>query len=195
MKCGVIAVLSVLLLADAGRADIIEWQDAHGVRHFTNRKAEMPAATVRVVVSESAPSPSAPCSQAPAAAPEEPRQAQVVYDYSAAADAYVEGLERGLALGAGAGGAVQINGPLAIANAYRAPLRPAPVYSPWITTSFDRGRSRHRTLRMRLQDQFQQDRDGRSIHRGRLPVGNGVVLGPLLSRRAQRVPCPTRVSF
>jgi len=54
-------------------------------------------------------------------------------------------------------------------------------YGPAISTSFDRGRSRHRTVRMRLQEQFQYDRDGPYVYRPRR-----IPLGPVFSATLPR---------
>ena len=191
-----------ILLAWSGTAtaDIIEWQDSDGVRHYTNLKGEVPkeeASTARVVVDElarqSTPSEAA---AAPPALPAEPRrEAAVVYDRSEMSEAYLRGLERGLATagviaGGGGGGGVQINGPLAIAKGGS----PAPYYDyyypghlPFVTTSFDRGRSRHLTLRLLLQDQFAIDRAAPFVFEERLvpPFGApplSVDLNPFLPR-------------
>lgn len=48
----------------------------------------------------------------------------------------------------------------------------SPYYGPAVSTSFDRGRSRHRTVRMSLQEQFQYDRDGPYVYLPRrVPLG------------------------
>lgn len=192
----------VILLAWSGMAtaDIIEWQDSDGVRHYTNLKGEVPkeeASTARVVVDELARQ-STPIEAAavPPALPAEPRrEAAVVYDRSELSEAYLRGLERGLATagviaGGGGGGGVQINGPLAIAKGGS----PAPYYDyyypgylPLVTTSFDRGRSRHLTLRLLLQDQFAIDRAAPFVFEERLvpPFGApplSVDLNPFLPR-------------
>jgi hypothetical protein len=66
---------------------------------------------------------------------------------------------------------------------------------PLVTTSFDRGRSRHLTLRMLLQDQFQLDRDGPFFHE-RMPIGVGPGLNPFLPRGLpNRIPPGARVLF
>ena len=115
----------ILVLALRAEADVIEWRDSDGVRHYTNLKEEIPAEqrdAAQVVIDEAVrhghgdtPSSTDPVQ------PEPSRQAQVIYDRSAAAAAYLEGLQRGLELGdsarSGASGNIQINGPLAIANA------------------------------------------------------------------------------
>jgi hypothetical protein len=198
-----VVVAMVLSWSGMAAADIIEWQDADGVRHYTNLKGEVPkeqANSTRVVVDElarrSTPEAAAP---EPAAPPPEPRrEAEVVYDRSQMSQAYLRGLQRGLATadviaGGGGGGGVQINGPLAIAKGGS----PAPYYNylypgyagylPFVTTSFDRGRSRHLTLRLLLQDQFAIDRAAPFVFEERLvpPFGApplSVDLNPFLPR-------------
>jgi len=191
-----LAVLMLVLLAGAARADIFEWRDADGTRHFTNNKEGVPGTErARVMITEQ---PASPGVAAPAPRPaEEPREAPVVYDYSRVRDAYVDGLQQGLAL-ARAGGGVQINGPLAVAGARGGSVVVPgyePFYYPFVTTSFDRGRSRHLTLRMLLQDQFQLDRDGPFLYE-RLPTGMGPALSPFLPRGLpQGFPRGSRVLF
>jgi hypothetical protein len=209
-------VIMIILLCWSGvaGADIIEWQDADGVRHYTNLKGEVPKeeASTRVVVDELARQPAATSAAAgePTSAPQsiEPRrEAEVVYDRSRVSEAYLRGLRRGLetavlVAGGGGGGGVQINGPLAIANS----ARPAPYYDPYysgyfplVNTSFDRGRSRHLTLRLLLQDQFAIDRAAPFVFDERLfpPFGYpplGVDLNPFLPRGLpHRFPQETRV--
>jgi hypothetical protein len=197
-------VAILLCWSGASLADIIEWQDANGVRHYTNLKGEVPKEqenSTRVVVDELVrqPVPSAGTAAVVEAAPQSPeprREAEVVYDRSQLSEAYLRGLQRGLqtagmVAGGGGGGGVQINGPLAIAKA----TNPAPYYSdyyypgyyPLVTTSFDRGRSRHLTLRLLLQDQFAIDREAPFVFDERLvpPFGYpplGVDLNPFLPR-------------
>jgi uncharacterized protein DUF4124 len=198
-----VMVVILLCCSGAAGADIIEWQDADGVRHYTNLKGEVPkeqAASTRVVVDEVARQPAGTSDAAgesrPAPQSIEPRrEAEVVYDRSQLSEAYLRGLRRGLetagiVAGGGGGGGVRINGPLAIANA----ARPAPYYDqyypgyyPLLTTSFDRGRSRHLTLRLLLQDQFAIDRAAPFVFEERLvpPFGYpplGVDLNPFLPR-------------
>ena len=123
-------------------------------------------------------------------------------------EAYLEGLARGLEAargsgggGGGAGGAVQINGPLAVASAPAAvgPGYWPDYYPPFLTTSFDRGRSRHLTLRLLLQDQFAIDREGPFVFTDRLgpPFDNvplSVNLNPFLTNAIPRnFPRHTRV--
>lgn len=206
MKCAVAAIV-LLSLSAAAWADIIEWQDANGVRHYTNLQAEIPKEqqpSARVVVDELARRAPASgvteprASEAAAQPPEGRREAQVVYDRSEESRAYLEGLERGLAVGRSLsdvrGGDVQINGPLAVARASRPmpsyiypPPYPLTGYYPFVTTSFDRGRSRHLTLRMLLQDQFAIDREAPFVFAERLgpPFGypvRSVDLNPFLPR-------------
>ncbi len=175
---GIAFSVLLIFLSSAASADIVEWQDANGVRHFTNLKGEVPKEhqdDTHVVVDELARRPAAaegatapstathdepPAVAPPAAEPR--REAQVIYDRPDVS-AYIEGLERGIeaARTINSGGNVQVNGPLAVASATAPPpyVYPPPYY-PFVTTSFDRGRSRFLTLRMLLEDQFQLDRDG-----------------------------------
>ncbi|MBI1815801.1 MAG: DUF4124 domain-containing protein [Deltaproteobacteria bacterium] len=192
MKSTVVLLL-LTIMAAAARADIVEWRDADGGRHFTNNRDDIPAATEThvVVVEHPKPLDNAGPPEAPASAAEPRRRAQVIYDHSQtpsdASVAYANGLVQGLALArgeSGSGSDVQISGPLAIANSYDG-ASVYPDYAPFVTTGFDRGRSRHQTLRMLLQDQFQLDRDGPFLHE-RLPIGQGVALHPLLPRGLPR---------
>jgi hypothetical protein len=199
--CVVSGVL--LLVATAARADIVEWKDSEGVRHYTNVEAEVPPAyrqTVQVVVNEqarrvlAAESTEAPVREPTAAKPAKRLQsAEVANDWPPGAEAYLAGLERGLQLGRAMrpGGDVNINGPLAVASAGGAGAAvgyflPSPSY-PLVTTSFDRGRSRHRTLRMLLQDQFAIDQEGPfgfddQLGAPRTQPPLGVSLSPFLPR-------------
>ncbi len=184
--------LGLLVAGTAGHAQIYEWRDATGARHFTNRMDTVPAEqqpATRVLVAESRKL--APEAEPPAAAPpvEPRRQAEVIYDYSSLRDAYAAGLRDGLALaGGGAGEAgevmdrVAIHGPLAVASARVQEPFFYPSYHPFVTTSFDRGRSRHLTLRMLLQDQFQLDREGPFAFQRINRIGLGPALQPILPR-------------
>lgn len=183
-------------------AQIYEWRDASGSRHYTNDPEDIPEDVrnaARIVVR------SEPASERVAAAaadefaeesPRErrrrerqerierraarPRSAQVVYDNSfrfqrrapAEPMAPVSPMVQEVH--------VNIAGPLAVSEV----VVPAPqvviagdpyfgfLYQPAVTTSFDRGRSRHRTLRMLLQEQFQFDRDGPFVYdAGPVPLG------------------------
>jgi hypothetical protein len=189
----------LFITATAASADIVEWKDAEGVRHYTNIEAEVPPAyrqSVLVVVNEQArPIPAAESTEAPGQQPvvakaDEPvRPAEGAHDWPPGTEAYLAGLERGLQLGRAvrAGGDVNIIGPLAVASAAGAGpgvgyFLPSPVV-PLVTTSFDRGRSRHRTLRMLLQDQFAIDEEGPYVFDGQLGAAPlGVALNPFLPR-------------
>src|SRR2546430_2574452 len=97
-----VTVLLSLLLALPAAADIIEWRDRDGVRHFTNLKEEIPPENreaAHVVVDEAVhhgPSDATP--PAEVAPPDGARQAQVFYDRTATTEAYLEGLQRGIEL-------------------------------------------------------------------------------------------------
>ncbi|MBI3783527.1 MAG: DUF4124 domain-containing protein [Deltaproteobacteria bacterium] len=164
--------LSFLLFAAApALADVIEWRDAAGVRHYTNLKEEIPEeqrGQAQVVIDESVRHRAAEAEPPVATASVEPEarhMAQAVYDRPPVSDAYLDGLRQGIEMVRAsnlpaAAPAVQINGPLAIANAVPPPSYVVPSYGyPFVTTSFDRGRSRHQTLRMLLQDEFALERD------------------------------------
>lgn len=187
-------IAAVTLLAAAARAEVYEWRDPSGARHFTNSKQGVPEeyqATARVIVAERE-RPAAPTAAAPA--PPAPEQAQVASDAGSWTAGYAAGLRAATEVGGGGGGAgggVQIYGPLAVASArtpegyggYPAALYPRwPWYYPFVTTSFDRGRSRHETLRMLLQDQFQLDREGPYAYERWDQPGVGPGLAPFLSR-------------
>ena len=130
-------LLGVLLLCVAAPAwaDIIEWRDEHGVRHFTNVRAEVPGAysdAAQVVIDEAA---RREVSQPADEAGEEPmrlpvgrrglrrqaRQTESASDYQeCAAGGIVRGqwVDAGGGIGAGGGGGgVVVNGPLAVAVA------------------------------------------------------------------------------
>jgi len=194
---------AVVLLSSMAQADIIEWHDASGVRHFTNLIEEVPKENrdaMQVVVDEAVrrPPAEAPAAVSPPASVEPRREAEVIYDRSRAA-AYMDGWRAGLAASMpteSGGSSVQINGPLvtnAIAPAPYVPYLP-PYYSPLVTTSFDRGRSRHLTLRMLLQDQFALDREGPFGFVERWPPAS-VALAPFLPRGLphHHAPALTRV--
>jgi hypothetical protein len=171
MKAVVVALL-MACCCSAAPADILEWQDAAGVRHFTNLKGEVPKAireSAQVVVDEVARQPqpagnvAAPVEAPRARAPSQPsagdRQAQVIYDRSRPSSAFLEGLQQGLEAARAAtanGGSVQINGPLAVASASSPPAYrtyyPPYYYYPFVTPPFDRGRWRHLTWRLLQED-------------------------------------------
>ena len=199
MKAMTLGIL-VLLWAVAASGDILEWEDAEGVRHYTNLKAEVPKQhqdSTQVIVDEVARRPdtsgaatdAAPAAEVPPPAAEQPRRAEVIYDPAPSQGAYVEGLIRGLEMSAGGhesgGGNVQVNGPLAVASATNPTSYanyPYPYYYPLVTTGFDRGRSRYLTLRMLLDDQFQIDREGPYFYIPRSPPPLSVNLTPILPR-------------
>lgn len=189
---------ALLIAADAAVADIIVWRDASGVRHFTNRADTVPAEhrVAAEVLIVDAPRIDPPVARL--AAPAAPSAgAMVASDQARFEDAYRAGLDAGLSLvaggggGAAEGGAVQINGPLAVTNVHeRQDVGWGPYgwgggwpgYYPFVTTGFDRGRSRHQTLRMLLQDQFQIDRDGPYAYDRWDEPGLGPALAPFLPR-------------
>lgn len=191
------ALAAVMLLVSAARADIYEWRDASGARHYTNNKQAVPSeyqAQARTMITDWAPSePAAPAPAAPAPVVQAPApQAEVVSDASLS-DAYAAGMRAAMQLSGGGGGGagVQINGPLAVAavrstddyGGYPGGFYPPwPWYNPFVTTSFDRGRSRHQTLRMLLQDQFAIDRDGPFAYDRWNQPGVGPALAPFLPR-------------
>jgi hypothetical protein len=179
---------ALVLVAAVARADILEWRDAQGSRHFTNSRESVPSerqSTVRVLVAERAPVREEAPAQPLAVEPR--RAAEVIYDHSAWRSAYAEGFVQG-ALSAAAGGeegnVLQVTGPLAVSQAHaeQPSVWPLPYDYPFVTTSFDRGRSRHLTLRMLLQDQFQLDRDGPFVYQRLAPIGLGPNFRPFLPR-------------
>jgi Domain of unknown function (DUF4124) len=201
-----VPALSVMLVG-AVQAEIYEWRDGAGNRHFTNVIDQVPAeqrnnpkVLVREVIRSAADELALPsAAQAPGA--ELPREALVIYDRAGAAGDYSAGLRDGLALAEDRGQpvSVTINGPLAVANSESLAsdaAYPVDDYYPFVTTSFDRGRSRHRTLRMLLQDQFQLDRDGPYVYERINPIGLGPHLQPFLARGLpNRIPPGHRVLF
>lgn len=196
-----------LVAANDVRAEIYEWRDDSGSRHFTNILEEVPAAErtdPKVLVRETTRSgvgdpvvPSAP----PSAEAERPREALLIYDRSQPTNDYAAGVLDGVALAEHRNQPVRftINGPLAVANSEAQSSDTgylADDYYPFVTTSFDRGRSRHRTLRMLLQDQFQLDRDGPYLYERVNPIGLGPRLQPFLARGLpHRIPPGHRVLF
>lgn len=165
----------LLVLTSAAAADVYVWQDEHGTRHFTNRRDAVPAQFESLVIVQEREAIAEPEPVPERAEPEPRREVQVVSDRSVWQEGYIEGLREGLQAQAdphvSQGGHVEIQGPLAVARA-QAPSSPAPVYvidpyffpTPLLTTSFDRGRSRHLTLRLLLQDQFRLDREGPFVY-------------------------------
>jgi len=190
-------VMTVGVYARVARADIYEWTDDSGARHFTNHRETVPAAerdSAQVVVADLPRAAPDPAPAQPVAAP--PPIAQ--QDPPSVDEAYLAGMAAGMRLeagggggGAAAGGSVQIYGPLAVSTSRAdddAPYgsfyggRYPGYYYPFVTTGFDGGRSRHQTLRMLLQDQFAIDRDGPYAYdRWNMP-GVGPALAPFLPR-------------
>jgi hypothetical protein len=197
MKHAAWAVIAALmLLASAARADIYEWSDASGARHFTNDKRGVPEEyqdSARVFVADWSHPATDTSAAAPAAADQPAPQAQVATDLGALEQAFADGLRTAMEMsggGGGGGGSVQFNGPLAVASArpsesyvgYPGFYPPWPWYYPFVTTGFDGGRSRHQTLRMLLQDQFAIDRDGPFAYQRWDQPGIGPALAPFLPR-------------
>ena len=134
------------------------------------------------------PAPAAPAPEAPSHAAE--MVAQRLEESRAYWDGVRAGLEWGRSTPTDTG--VSITGPLAVANAYA----PAPVdvfrpEYPLMTTSFDRGRSRHLTLRLLLQDEFAVDREGPFIYPQRAFLRR-LALNPFLPRGLSGQGCSRR---
>ena len=201
MKHQWVALPLSFMLALPAAAEIYEWRDSDGNRHFTNSMIQVPAeqqGAVRVIVAEPplaeersrALEKAAPPCTSPAA---QPPQAETVYDYSGYREAYAAGLEDALVVlaterHAGRSGTVQINGPLAVNNTNAGGyggfggFGAFPWYYPFVTTGFDRGRSRFLTMRLLLQDQFQLDRNGPFAFERFPQIGIGPGLDPFLPR-------------
>lgn len=152
MKGVAVGLVISALLATAASADILAWDDAAGVRHYTNLKGDVPSQQVaEVVVDEHIWLPqsvSLPVAEAaPVAEPDPPGETE-----DAVLRAYLAGIESGLARDAGTGGSVYINGPLAVAISPPTPYDsfmlpgygwPLPDYYPFVTTAVI---GRHRRL-------------------------------------------------
>ncbi|MGD9763053.1 MAG: DUF4124 domain-containing protein [Candidatus Binatia bacterium] len=198
MRFGRVLGLIVILTAAHATADIYEWRDAVGDRHFTNRPDIVPVnqrASAQVLITDPSTPELGEAAVQPAPAPTGPAPSE---GEPMVAEAYRAGFESALRIysaggggGAAEGGALEINSPLAVTNV----SMPAywsgppygwypswPVYYPFVTTSFDRGRSRHQTLRMLLQDQFQLDRGGPYAYARWNKPGLGPALAPFLPR-------------
>jgi hypothetical protein len=194
-------VWALCVAAGVAQADIYEWTDDSGARHFANHRESIPDAqrdSARVLIIDVPHPASEPVATAQIPLPAD---AAVARPEPPAWDAaYLAGLQAGLRLeagggggGAAAGGAVQIHGPLAVATSHASESAPfgapfggwyagSPDYYPFVTTGFDRGRSRHQTLRMLLQDQFAIDRDGPYAYDRWNQPGVGPALAPFLPR-------------
>jgi hypothetical protein len=197
MRGGLILGGVLLAAISSARADILVWRDADGVRHYTNRADAVPSdLTAEVLIrGDARVEPPAP---AVVAEPPAPAGPVVASDIARLDEAYRAGLTAGLGLaadsggggggGAAAGGTVEIVGPLAVANARTTDAGWGPYsgwpggYFPFVTTGFDRGRSRHQTLRMLLQDQFAIDREGPYAYDRWDQPGVGPALAPFLPR-------------
>ncbi len=191
----------LLVMPAMTSAEIVAWVDDQGVRHYTNVPEDVPKVyrdSVRTVVKEMPRSSVEPSVTEPPRReldrPERQRLAQVVYDRAERADDYVRGFLEGMAYVRrdARGGDINIQGPLAVARAdASAPYIVSDPYYldpfPFVTTAFDRGRSRHQTLRMLLQDQFQLDRSLPWVYPARFPVPRlGVDLKPFHPRGLPR---------
>ncbi|MEO8603402.1 MAG: DUF4124 domain-containing protein [bacterium] len=197
-------VFAVSLAAATAHADIYEWADESGARHFTNHREivpEMQRASAHVLIADVRHADVEP-SAAPQAVAAAPAPLAPAVDAPTLDAAYLAGLEAGMRNeagggggggGAAAGGTVQIYGPLAVATSHASEDEPFaapyggwypawPDYYPFVTTGFDRGRSRHQTLRMLLQDQFAIDRDGPYAYERWNQPGVGPALAPFLPR-------------
>ena len=187
-------LIASTLIAGIAHAEVYEWRDTDGSRHFTNSMAGVPSEykdSAQIFVADwSHPAVSAADqgeTPAPPAAPPA-AQAQVVSDAALWNEAYAAGMRAATEIGGG-GGSVQLNGPLAIASTRDSNTSspyafypPWPWYYPLVTTGFDHGRSRHMTLRMLLQDQFAIDRDGPYAYERWDQPGLGPALAPFLPR-------------
>jgi hypothetical protein len=134
----IIAVCLMLstLIATAGSADIVEWQDADGVRHYTNIKEEVPQEYSAQVVVDERTHPPQGSSEAQVVAEPSPDAAATDDD---AALAYLEGLERGLDVAArtvNTGGSVTVNGPLAVTIPMPIPYDVSPTGYDWLLTAY-----------------------------------------------------------
>lgn len=175
-----LGVLLLLFLPSIAAADIYVWRDAEGVTHFTNSRKLLPANAAAAVLLEEPIAPIAAAAAPPPAAEaptEETRSAVVIYDESALVAAFADGWQRGMATARQAQGEprveVRIQGPLVAGGGVNANVFGgdpyAASYPALVTTSFDRGRSRHQTLRMLMQDQFAVDRGGPYMVVNRFP--------------------------
>lgn len=163
LRLTIVAVLS--LLASGARAEIWSWQDADGVRRFTNRADSIPDSErdqAKVVLTE----PPVAAAEAPVVAPRKApersekvrRLAEIVYQRSTSQEYAEELLDQ-----------MQSNrrrpAALPVGEPEQRPAAPVVVvppvlrpriarFSPLVSSGFDAGRERHVTMRMRLQDQF-----------------------------------------
>jgi hypothetical protein len=180
-------ILTVILVASSpAAADIYMWRDGQGVKHYTNERELVPAdESASLVLHEPARSVEETASRADSAERERirAREAEISFDEQAVASAYAEGYQRALVSAQQQVQAppvnVQIIGPMVAASAVGGTGGGDGYgyYPSWLdynspallTTSFDRGRSRHLTLRMLMQDQFAIDRAGPYLIVDRFP--------------------------
>lgn len=136
MKIIAVCLMLSALIATAGYADIVEWQDGDGVRHYTNLKDEVPQEySAQVVVDERTHHPQ-DSSEAQVVA-EPPPDAPATDDRATLA--YLEGLERGLDVAArsvNTGGSVMINGPLAVTIPIPMPYAAPPIGPDWLLAGY-----------------------------------------------------------
>ncbi len=187
MRAAIACTAVVAMVAGGARAQIYEWRDAEGVAHYTNVQELIPdhARGAARVVAEALPvRPAAEKEPQRVEEPEGGVRAPGLIDAAALEAAYRLGLAEG------EGRARRLES-LAVPEVHvRAPVVAAvcwygtPWYSPYeplVTTSFDRGRSRHLTLRLLLQEQFALDREGPFLYWERFfPPHHHAALGPAL---------------
>jgi hypothetical protein len=183
-----IACLALVAVAvGSARAQIYEWRDAEGIAHYTNVKELIPepARSAARVVAEALPPPAVA-----EEAPRPPERAEAVVGTAPAFDAaaleaayrlgFAEGEERARRSERPAAPEIHVRGPVAVAVGWYGMPGYVP-YEPLVTTSFDRGRSRHLTLRLLLQEQFALDREAPYIYWERFfPPHHHPPLGPAL---------------
>lgn len=146
-----------LFVAGMVKAEVYAWRDHEGVVHFTNVQADIPMAyrdAAQVVVS-AAWAPKEETLAAPDCAEAAPRKAETLV---------VPGRPPTREVGATAevptrevvveGSRVHIEGPLAVTSVPQVAAWPPWFVGPLVTTSFDRGRSRHLTLRQLAEAQW-----------------------------------------
>lgn len=137
------------LLARPSTGQVYAWRDEHGVTHFTNLREEIPEAqraSAREVVSALWSQGTSPAQAETEGKPEANAGARVVVVPPPLPQPRAEGWPR-----EERAAAVNIQGPLAVAIAQPSapPVAwPAIVAAPFVTTAFDFGHSRHRTLRL-----------------------------------------------
>lgn len=160
-----IAILGLLCVASASaRADILEWRDEQGVRHFTNVAEDIPPEYrpgSKIVARErgGVVLPTSLGDGVEKEAAEPPRQAEVVYDQRRLAQVYQAGIEGGLRAAQRArereAKPAPVIAPLAIASVpimpSYGPYLPPSCERPFFGAGFDHGRLRHQTWRLGLE--------------------------------------------